>query len=303
MQLLQRPLEHHHREDAGAGRHVGGAAGDGVGGHHARAGVALRRRGDGARLQHAGRVEQPCALGGQRTRRASGGQHGGKDVGGLPGVALVGDEVVELGEHRLIEGAAGGVDREHAGGVADPGDPLAGQAPVHVDGERGQEVDVGDVGLVAEDGLVEVRDGPALRDVVLEECGEHPGRLAGDGVLPGAERHEERSGLVEGQVAVHHRGDAEGADALKGHAVGGGHVGGEVRVRGPQARPDGVVVVGPLAVDELRLPLESAGGERLLIGADQHGLDPGGPELDTECGVPRDDDVARRVDLIHPDLQ
>ena len=61
------------------------------------------------------------------------------------------------------------VDREHAAGVADAEHLLAGQLPVDVAGQGGQVSDPLDVVLAVQDRLIQVRDAPAMRDVVPEQ--------------------------------------------------------------------------------------------------------------------------------------
>ena len=73
-----------------------------------------------------------------------------------------------------------------------------------ITGEGSEVLDVCDVLLVVENSLVEVADGPTEGDVVVEELGELCSGLAGVGVTPGAEGHEDLLFLVEGHVAVHH---------------------------------------------------------------------------------------------------
>ena len=173
------PLQHDHREDAGAGAHVAGARRDGVRRDHAGAGVALGRAERGAGAQRAGRVEQGGALGGQLTGGPAGDEHLGQHVGEVETGARVGDEAVVPAHELGVVVVRRGVDREHARGVADAEHLAAGELPVHVAGERGEEPHLGDVRLVVEHGLVEVGDRPAQRDVGAEQLGRarpQPGR-------------------------------------------------------------------------------------------------------------------------------
>ena len=212
--VLQGVLEHDHREDRGARADVAGALGDGVRRDHAGAGVALRRAQRAAGLEVARGVEQARALIGKVPGDVAGHEHTGKKVLDLPLDALARHELVELGDLCGVVVEHHGVDGEHAGGVADGKDLLAGQAPVHEAGQGGEEVDVGDVLLAVKDGLVDVADAPALGRVERKEARELVSGLGRRGVAPGAERHEELAVGVEGQVAVHHGRDAEGADLL-----------------------------------------------------------------------------------------
>ena len=81
---------------------------------------------------------------------------------------------------------------------------LAGELPVHVAGEGGEEIDLANVLFVVEHGLVQVCDGPAFRNVVLEQFGKLLVRFGSVGVLPSAERHQQFAVLIEGEIAMHH---------------------------------------------------------------------------------------------------
>ena len=99
--------------------------------------------------QSPGRIEQPGAGLGAASRRPPRRSDGRQQVGQPPGQAGVGDQVVEVAHHGGVVAAGGGVDREHAAGVADPEHLLAGQLPVHVPGEGGQVRDPTDVVLTS----------------------------------------------------------------------------------------------------------------------------------------------------------
>ena len=133
------------------------------------AGVALGRAQRDARLQRAGGVEQRGAGLGQPAGVLAGEQdlgEQGRDVGA--GVR---------GEHRARRRRASAVSiGEHARRVADAQHLAAGQPPVHVAGERGDEGDLRDVRLGVERRLAQVRDRPAQRDVVAEQRRSAPPR-------------------------------------------------------------------------------------------------------------------------------
>ena len=196
-----------------------------------------------------------------------------------------GDELFELLHHVGAVVPGFGIHRQHAGGVAHAQDLLAGELPVDVAGERGQVADVPHVGFIVQDGLVEVGDAPAERDVVHEQLGQLRGGGSGVGVAPGTERDEQVSALVEGHIAVHHRADADGGQVLDLHVVALAHVGAEVGIALLQAEPDHLLAVGPQAVHELVLPLVAALGDGNVVLVHQYRLDAGGAELDTEDGL------------------
>ncbi len=277
-------LQDDHGEGGGAGGDVARAGLDGVRRDHAGSGVAFRRAQGHTGLQVAGDV-QPLGAGlGQASGGSAGGQHLGQDVPEFPGIALRGDELLELLHHVGAVVPGGRVDGQHAGGVAHAQDLLTGEFPVDVAGEGGEVGDPGNVLLPVQDGLVEVGDAPAERDVIDEELGEFRGGGAGVGVSPGAEGDKQGAFGVEGHVAVHHGADADGGEMLDLDVVAGLHVGAEGGVAVLQAEPEGFLAVGPETVHELVFPLMGALGDGIVVLIDQDGLDAGGSELDAQDG-------------------
>ena len=127
---------------------------------------------------------------------------------------LVPDQLFKLFEHDGVILTRLGVDGEHAGRLADTDDLLARQLPMDVPFQRGLETDAGDVLFAVEDGLVQMRDRPAGRNMIAEQRGEF---FRGGGsvvVAPGAERNEKFPRLVKHHVSVHHGREADRADGL-----------------------------------------------------------------------------------------
>ena len=300
--LGQGLLQDDHRKDRGARGHVAGALAHGIGGHHAGLGVALGRAQRDAGLQLPGHVQQLRACLGESSGVLARHQHRGQDVPELPGEALVRHQGVELFHHLLVEVVGGRVDREHAGALADAQHLFAGELPVHEALQGGHEADVGHVGLAVQDGLVQMGDGPALGDVEVEQPGQLLRGLAGNGVAPGAEGHQQLILFIEHDVAVHHGGKAHGSQLLHAAAVLGLHVPDHVGIAVLQAGDDVLQVVGPDVVDQLVLPVVRAlrdGGARLV---DQHGLDAGGAELHAQARPAALDGGANLIDahVNHP---
>ena len=104
-------------------------------------------------------------------------------------------------------------------------------------------------------------------------------------VRNGASRLLSASPGVEGQVAVHHPRDADRAVGRGGDVVALAHVRDQGGVGAPQAGHGLVEGVGPQTALQMVLPGVAAGGEHLVVGADQDGLDAGRTEFDAERGV------------------
>ena len=130
--------------------------------------------------------------------------------------------------------------------------------------------DLAHVGLTVQNGLIQVGDAPPLGHVELEQLGELLRRVGGDGVLPGAEGHQQVPVLVKGQIAVHHAGDAGGGQAFPVL---------QLAEYLAQALPGVRQVIGPDAVVIGALPLKVPGlhGGKALV--DDHALDAGGAQL------------------------
>ncbi len=279
---LERRIEDIHREGRRADRDVARALAHGVCRDHASAGIALRRCHQRARLQLARRVEQPCAFLRQLADRLAGAQRLRQDVGELPRIALDLVEAAKRFHHRSVVRARLFVNREHARGIADAEHLLTAELPVHIAGQRRQERDILDMLFPIEDGLIEMRDAPALRDVKAEELRELGSGLTRDVIAPGPERSELFARLVERQVAVHHGTDANRADCLDLHVVAALHISRQAVKRVLDAEPDLCEVVRPDAVLQLILPAVARRSQRLARFIDQNHLYVRRTELEAE---------------------
>ena len=135
---------------------------------------------------------------------------------------------------------------------------MPGQLPVDIAGQGGQIADLVDMGFLVQDGLMEVGNAPALRNIELEQFGQFCGGLAGDGVAPGPKRGKEVSGLIEGHIAVHHAAETDRADGLEGGVVVLSHLAAKLAVAGLQAGPHIFKAIGPDAIFILVFPIITA---------------------------------------------
>ena len=165
-------------------------------------------------------------------------------------------------------------------------------------GERGQAGKARQVAFAVQDRLIQVRDAPALGNVEVKQAGQRFGRIGGHGVAPGAEFAQLLAVLVEGEIAVHHRGDAQGGEVGQLHAVPALHIGLERGIGILNAGPDVVHVVGPHAVFQAVFPGVIAGGDGRVILADEHALDARGAELEAQHRAAGLND---RGDVVHID--
>ena len=78
------------------------------------------------------------------------------------------DAFVEPRDHACIISIGLAIDGKHARSVANAQHLLAGQLPMHIACQRGQISDILDMGFLVQDGLIEVRDAPAMGNVKLE---------------------------------------------------------------------------------------------------------------------------------------
>ena len=159
--------------------------------------------------------------------------------------------------------------------------------------QRGQVRDPADMLFTVQDCLVEMRDAPAVRDVMSELGAQAFCGLAGVGVAPGSERRQQFAVGGEGEIAVHHGRDSERADRDQLNVVASLHVGKQSGVARLEPAPDRVQGVGPGPIDELVLPVMASHRNRRMVRSDQHRLDARRPELDSHSGAALDDGLAR----------
>ena len=200
--LRQWLFENDHGKDGRSGGDIAGSQRDGVGRRHAGACVALGR----AERDPCGQKAMQIAAAGlcQRSCRLSGCQDGGQHAADRPVEAVFAGQHVKFVEHGRVIRQRPAVNGEHAGCFADADGVFTGKKIMDIARERGDMGDASDVRFPVQDGLIQVRDGPALRDVEAEGLCELVGRFAGHGVLPRAERGKQVPVLIKGQIAVHH---------------------------------------------------------------------------------------------------
>ncbi len=269
--LGQRPFQHHHGEDGGARRHVARPGGHGVGGGHAGARVALGGGKGDARSKQV--VQQGRAPFGERARVRAGRENPGQYICQRPGQIAGLHQPVKLLHHFpvVVQGLA--VDGEHTAGFAHTHGVDAGEHIMDVPRQGGDVGNLGNVGFLVQNGLVEVGDGPPLGNVEAEQGRQFRRRLPRDGVLPGAEGRQQVPVHVKSQIAVHHAGYAHGADGLPVLYPGQG---------GLQALPHLVQGVGPHAIFVAGRPDVVPGGHRGMLSIDGHCLDAGGTQFDAK---------------------
>ena len=131
-----------------------------------------------------------------------------------------------------------------------------------------------DVRFAVQYSLIQMRNGPTLRDVEAEFRRKLLGCLAGHGVLPGAERGQQVPVLVEGQIAVHHAGNAHGRNGAGQFA--------EVANGGAQAGLHILHMIRPDAVFQTAFPCVITAFDNAVLAVDQDGLDARGTELNSK---------------------
>ena len=212
----------------------------------------------------------------------TGAEHFGQHGFQRPAKALARDPGVELFDHLRIERTGFTVDGEHAGGFAHAHDVFAGEHVVHMAGQCGQAGELGQMRFAVQDGLVQVRNAPALGNVKAQQRGQLFGCGTGHGVAPGAEFAELAAVFVKGQVAMHHGGNAKAGELGELRAVLCFYVRFERGVGILNAAPDVVHMIGPNAVFKAVFPGVVAGGDGRVVRADEDSLDTGGAKLDAQ---------------------
>ena len=285
VELAQLLFQNHHGEDGGTGGDVAGAGIDGVGCHHAGAGITLRRCHGDTGLQLAGGIQQLGAINGQTACILTGDQHLGQDIADLPAVAAVSDQCIELIQHGLVVIHDNGIDGEHAGGFAHTHDPLTGQKVMDIACQSGDVIHLRNVILAVQDCLIQLGNAPAQRHIELEQLGQCAGGDRRIGISPGQEGSQLLVFLVQSQIAVHHAGDADGTDLGQFHTVLALHISGQICKALLQATDCIVQMIGPAVIFQPVFPAEGAVRQHMVVFTDQDCLDAGGAQLDAQRGL------------------
>ena len=156
---------------------------------------------------------------------------------------------------------------------------------MHISFQRRLERDLPDVRFSVQDRLIEMRDRPAGRNMIIEQLRKLVPRLCRRIVAPCAERHQQLAVLIKNHIAVHHGGNPKSADRRKRHPVFGSYVGCKLRITILKPRTDIFKRVCPDTVVMAVFPLMTArcNGRVLFVHKDR--LDPRGSEFDAECGM------------------
>ena len=270
--LRQGLFQYDHSEDRRTCRDVAGSGCDGVRRRHAGACIAFGRAERDAGGQKPFKERSPDLR--QLTCGLSGHQDLGQDAAGRPREAVFGQQRVEFFEHRRVIVQRFTVNGEHTGGFSHAEDVFAREQIVDIAGKRRDVRDIFDVRFAVQNGLIQMRNGPALWDVEAEFCRKLLGGLAGHGVLPGAERCQQVPVLVEGQIAVHHAGNAHGRNSSRQLA--------EVADGGAQAILHILHVIRPDAVFQTAFPCVVTALDDAVLAVDQDGLDARGTEFNSK---------------------
>ena len=140
-------FHHHHGEIAGAGGYIACSHPDGIGGGHASARIALRRRKENARAQIAIRIQERCAAFSQPPCVRTGRQHPGQHLTQLPSISHLRDQAIKLIRHILAIIQRVAVNGKHAGGFANAQHFFPGKTQVDIPCQRGQEAQLRQMGF------------------------------------------------------------------------------------------------------------------------------------------------------------
>ena len=136
--------------------------------------------------------------------------------------------------------------------------------------------------LAVQNRLIQMGNAPSLGNIVLEQFGQFPGSLTGNGISPGAEGHQLLSVFIKYQIAVHHGADSDGTYLGKLYAVFFLHVLFQGSKAALQSLPDQIQGIGPDTVAKLVLPVKIAHCDSLVAFIHQYRLDTGGTQFNTK---------------------
>ena len=146
---------------------------------------------------------------------------------------------------------------------------------MHIRIQRRYEVNLFQMRFLVEHTLIQVGNRPAQRNVEVEQLCQLIRRLLRVRIPPGLERRQQLPVLVQGNVAVHHRADADRAVGIRRNAILLFHILAKVRIAGLQTIQDLLLRIGPDPVNQGILPTEAACRKNLSVLTDQNALDVG----------------------------
>ena len=199
-------IGHNHGKIRGSGADIARAKTHRIGGRHAGSRVALTGRHRNSGFERPARVEESGSRGSEDSAAFSRDKNLRQD-----GAQVNPCQHLELADHILIIVQLFAVDGKHARGLADAHKLLPGEPPVDIARECREEGDVLHMLFTVQDGLVQMGDAPALRDIEVKQLCQLRCRFVSDRIAPGAKLCQLSSLSVKGQIAVHHSGYADGA--------------------------------------------------------------------------------------------
>ena len=131
-----------------------------------------------------------------------------------------------------------------------------------------------------QDGLIQMRNAPALWNRMLEQVCQHLRSFPRDVIAPGTKRHQEIPCLIKGHIPMHHGAETDGADPLQLHAILPFYIRRQIPIAILQSVPDIFQTICPDIVFIPILPIMAARGNRHVFFIDQHCLDPCRTEFD-----------------------
>ena len=277
----QRLFEDYHREGRSSGRYIARADPYGIGRNHTGARISFRRAEGNAGAQLSAVVKQCGTFFGEPSRRGTGRKDAGKYLFESPVETAL--NLIQRGKLLYhIRAVTQSIYREHTRCITYSQHLFRCQERVHKTCKGIDGGDTADVLLLIEYSLIQVRNAPAERDVEVKQGGELRSGLGGVGIAPGPEGDKQLSVLVEGKIAVHHGAYAYRCKSLYFNSIALEDIFPQAPVALSQARFDVLFGIGPQSVLELVLPLISPQRDGIAFPVDEHCLDAGRAELDTE---------------------
>ena len=130
--------------------------------------------------------------------------------------------------------------------------------------------------------LIQVSNGPAKRDIEVEQFCQLISCLLSIGISPGLERRQKLSILIQRDVAMHHGTDSHRTVSYRSDPILLLDILSHCTVAALQSCKDLFLGVSPDSVDQGILPAMAACCKHCAFLIDQHSLDIGRTELDTE---------------------
>ncbi len=279
-------FQNDHGEHAGSRRDISRPDCHAVGCSHSGSRITLGRTQGNSGFQLSAGIKKSRSLFRENTGSLASRQNLWHNLPKLPGKALAAYQLIEFVNHGLIQIAGLDINGEHSGSVSHSENLLPCQLIVDISCQSGDEGNVLHMLFLVQDRLIQVRNAPSLRNIVVEFRRQSGCGFLRDGISPCPEGNEEIIILIKGKIAMHHGGKSDGTDLCDLRIILLFHIPYQILITLAKTLPHIRKVIGPDSVYQLVFPFIASGCQRRPCLVNQHCLDPGRAKLNTKNCLP-----------------